>query len=255
MDVVKDICCYELSADCAEYSVAAGDSVRLVRRLCSGCGECLVRVGRGARLVLDEVCGAGCADGALVVRLAEGSRAEITAAYLGDGGNVRHRVELAGADAELVYNALYVIGGEERMTLALDVRHEVADCRSSEMIKGIAAGVARGRFSGLIYVAPDAQRTAAFQQSRNLLLNDRAEIKTEPQLEIYADDVKCSHGATVGQMDEDAVWYMRQRGLDEAAARRLQMMGFAADITSHIADEVLREDLSQLIDSKLDSLN
>ena len=231
-----------------------GDSVSLA--LCSECGaERVLTIGRGARVVIAEVCDKGLAESKLTLRLAEESYLDMTAIYLGEGGSVNHRVELCGANAELVYNALYVVGGEERMNLALDVRHEVADCRSSEIVKGIAAGLARGRFSGMIYVAPDAQRTAAFQQSRNLLLNDRAEIKTEPQLEIYADDVKCSHGATVGMMDEDAIWYMRQRGLDEAAARRLQMTGFAADVTSHIVDEQLRESVEVLMANKLDSLN
>ena len=246
---------YEPAADCAEITIADGDMVSI--SLCSECAESerVISVGRGAKVVVADVCEKGCANSALTLRLAEGSHVDMTAVYLGEGGDVRHRVELVGAEAEFEYHALYVVGGEERMNLALDVRHEVADCRSSEIVKGIAAGTARGRFSGMIYVAPDAQRTAAFQQSRNLLLNDRAEIKTEPQLEIYADDVKCSHGATVGMMDEDAIWYMRQRGLDEAAARRLQMMGFAADVTSHIADEELRSELEVLIDRKLDSLN
>ncbi|MBO5903554.1 MAG: SufD family Fe-S cluster assembly protein [Tidjanibacter sp.] len=246
---------YDLASGSREITIADGDMVSI--NLGAECaeGERVVSVGRGAKVVLAEVCGEGSAKSALILRLAEGSQVDMTAVYLGEGGDVHHRVELAGADAEFEYRALYIVGGEERMNLALDVRHEVADCRSSEIVKGIAAGTAKGRFSGMIYVAPDAQRTAAFQQSRNLLLNDRAEIKTEPQLEIYADDVKCSHGATVGMMDEDAIWYMRQRGLDEAAARRLQMMGFAADVTSHIADEELRSELEVLIDRKLDSLN
>lgn len=251
----KNTRCLVLAPDCAELTIADGESVRLVRRLCDSAREVVLSVGRGASVVLDEVCGGEVAAGNLVVRLAEGSHLAMTAAYLGGGGEVKHRIELCGAEAELEYNALYIVGGEERMNIELDVRHEVADCRSSEVVKGIAAGLARGRFSGMIYVAPDAQRTVALQQSRNLLLNDRAEIKTEPQLEIYADDVKCSHGATVGQMDEDAIWYMRQRGLDEAAARRLQMMGFAADITAHVADDALREELEAMITNKLDSLN
>ncbi|MDE5636855.1 MAG: SufD family Fe-S cluster assembly protein, partial [Alistipes sp.] len=111
-----------------------------------------------------------------------------------------------------------------------------------------------GRFEGMVYVAPDAQRTDARQTSRNLTLGDEARITTLPQLEIYADDVKCSHGATVGQMDSDAVLYMRQRGLSEDAARRLQIEGFVADVVMRCAVEEAGEALLAELNAKLERL-
>lgn len=107
-----------------------------------------------------------------------------------------------------------------------------------------------GEFGGLVYVAPDAQRTDARQQSRNMLLSRTARITTQPQLEIYADDVKCSHGATVGQMDAEAIYYMRQRGLSEAAARRLQIEGFVGDIVRRSSFEPLHEAVMELVSEK-----
>jgi Fe-S cluster assembly protein SufD len=97
-------------------------------------------------------------------------------------------------------------------------------------VKGVAGGEAVGEFEGMVYVATDAQRTDAVQTSRNIVIGDTARIQTKPQLEIYADDVKCSHGATVGQLDSEAVLYMRQRGLSLQQAKRLQIEGFVSDI-------------------------
>ncbi len=233
--------------------VSGGDHLLLLRRLSPESPECVVEVGEGAVVEIDEICSEGVAGG-LVIRQQAGSCVRLRGLYLSGGGEVHHRVEMCGAEAELDYAALYVVGGKEKMTLLLDVRHEVADCRSSEVVKGIAGGSATGRFSGLIYVAPDAQRTDAQQQSRNLLLTEEARILTEPQLEIYADDVKCSHGATVGMMDEDAIWYMRQRGIEESAARRLQMTGFAAEVISQIGDEELREELGVALEKRMEEL-
>ena len=103
-------------------------------------------------------------------------------------------------------------------------------------------------------MAPDAQRTDAQQQSRNILLSDAARIDTRPQLEIYADDVKCTHGATVGQMDDEAVFYMRQRGLSEVQARRLQIEGFAADVVGRCGIEPLRDALTELVAAKMERM-
>jgi Fe-S cluster assembly protein SufD len=128
-----------------------------------------------------------------------------------------------------------------------------ADCTSHTAVKGVAADSAHGSFSGLVYVAPDAQRTDSVQSSRNVTIGN-ARIETLPQLEIYADDVKCSHGATVGQMDSDAILYMRQRGLTTAMAKRLQIEGFVQDVAMHSAVENLKEELMELITTKLNSL-
>ena len=119
---------------------------------------------------------------------------------------------------------------------------------------GVAGGEATGAFQGLVYVAPGAQRTDAQQTSRNVELSTGARIVAKPQLEIYADDVKCTHGATVGQMDDEAILYMRQRGLSEQQARRLQMEGFVAAIAAHCAVEPLCEELYRRIVAKLERM-
>ena len=118
--------------------------------------------------------------------------------------------------------------------------------------EGVAGGTAVGEFCGLVYVAPDAQRTDAQQQNRNILLSETARITTQPQLEIYADDVKCSHGATVGQMDSEAILYMRQRGLSEAQARRLQIEGFVGDVVRRCGIEPLCEAAMEAVVAKLE---
>ena len=106
----------------------------------------------------------------------------------------------------------------------------------------------------MVYVAQDAQRTEAYQQSRNLLMGDRARIVTSPRLEIYTDDVRCSHGATVGQMDDDAVYYMRQRGLSEAEARGLQLTGFVNDVVSRLGEGPLAAAVLAMAEEKIAEL-
>ena len=118
----------------------------------------------------------------------------------------------------------------------------------------MAGGRALGEFRGLGYVAPDAQRTDARQQSRNVLLGAEARIDTKPQLEIYADDVKCTHGATVGMMDNEAILYMRQRGLSLQQARSLQIEGFVDDIVLRCPLDAVREALVGAVAEKLEKM-
>lgn len=150
---------------------------------------------------------------------------------LGDGtAKLSYATALKGAMSKTVHSGLFMAGDGERKSVAVRVEHRVPDCHSDVTMKGVAAGDGFGAFDGMLYVARDAQHTEAYQQSRNLIMGGKARILTSPQLEIYADDVKCSHGATVGQMNDDAVYYMRQRGLSEAEARGLQLAGFVNDI-------------------------
>jgi len=132
--------------------------------------------------------------------------------------------------------------------------HSVPACRSRSAVKGVAGGRALGEFRGLVYVAPDAQRTDARQQSRNVLLGAEARIDTKPQLEIYADDVKCTHGATVGMMDNEAILYMRQRGLSLQQARSLQIEGFVDDIVLRCPLDAVREALVGAVAEKLEKM-
>ena len=171
-------------------------------------------------------------------------------------GYVRAAYNSALTEREAVSDvwALYLCGGEEHCDLNLAVRHLAPDCRSYSLVKGAAADMSVGSFAGMVYVAQDAQRTDAQQQSRNLLLSDTARIYAQPQLEIYADDVKCTHGATVGQLDDEAIYYMRQRGLSERQARRLQIEGFAYDVVQHCGCEHMCRHISELTAAKLERM-
>lgn len=166
----------------------------------------------------------------VTVNQAEGSQCRTFMALL-SSSNTTYTYNLNGCNAESTFNGLFIATGSDHATLNLTTRHLVSDCKSNSLIKGISADRATGEFRGLVYVAPDAQRTDAQQQNRNIEL-DNSHIVALPQLEIYADDVRCSHGSTVGYSDAEAIFYMRQRGISEADARRLQIEGFVQDVAS-----------------------
>ena len=237
-----------------EVEIAAGAAVRLVivhRETANAPVNIRIRLQEKARLTLTEVFLAP-ATVEMNLKQAAHSASRITTLQLA-GADAAYRTELDGGQAESVLHGLFLAGGDEHCAMRLHTAHNVADCRSESLVKGVAGSTATGRFEGLVCVAPDAQRTDA-QQSRNVLLSDTARIDTLPQLEIYADDVKCSHGATVGRMDDEAILYMRQRGLSEAAARRLQLEGFAADVVRHCGIDPLCETLMKAVAEKMNEL-
>lgn len=162
--------------------------------------------------------------------------------------------QLAGREAHAEHYGIFMAADGENKSIDVRVEHLVPDCKSDVLIKGVAAGSGRGSFKGMVYVAQDAQHTEAYQQSRNLLIGSQARITTTPQLEIYADDVRCSHGATVGQMNDDAVYYMRQRGLSDSEARSLQLAGFVNDIVQRLGDNELAGKVAAEADSKIERL-
>ena len=129
--------------------------------------------------------------------------------------------------------------------------HAVPNCRSHELYKGILADKSKGVFCGRILVQPDAQQTDAIQSNANLLLSRSAKVNTMPQLEIYADDVKCTHGATIGEIDEKAIFYMKSRGLDELTANKLLTFAFANEVVSEIRFKPMKEKIEQSIESWL----
>jgi Fe-S cluster assembly protein SufD len=131
------------------------------------------------------------------------------------------------------------------------VEHASPDSTSNQLFKGVMDDMATGAFNGRIYVSQDAQRTKAYQRSNNILLTDEAKMYTKPQLEIYADDVKCSHGATVGQLDDNALFYLRSRGIDKRQARLMLMFGFAHEVVQNISVEALRERIDSLVMQRL----
>jgi Fe-S cluster assembly protein SufD len=127
------------------------------------------------------------------------------------------------------------------------IHHKYPHCNSNEIYKGVLLDNATGVFNGKVYVEPEAQKTNAFQQNNNLLLSQKATINTKPQLEIFADDVKCSHGATVGQLSKEAMFYLRSRGIGEEAARALLVRAFAFDVTEKIKIPALEQFINHLI--------
>ena len=150
---------------------------------------------------------------------------------------------LDGEGAEVTLNGLYLADGERLIDNHTEIDHARAHCPSHEVYKGILGGKARAIFNGKIIVRPDAQKTNAKQTNRALLLSDNASINTKPQLEIFADDVKCTHGAAIGQLDEDAIFYLRARGLTYFEARDMLIHAFAGEILEHVKIEPLKRAL------------
>jgi Fe-S cluster assembly protein SufD len=154
---------------------------------------------------------------------------------------------LAASGAECVLNGLFLGRGEQCVDHHTTVDHQTPNCESHEYYHGILADRAHGVFNGKIYVRQDAQKTNARQTSRNLLLSDEARIDAKPQLEIFADDVKCTHGATVGRLDADQLFYLRARGIGEDAARRMLIRAFASQAIGRLPDAPVREALDDLL--------
>lgn len=147
-------------------------------------------------------------------------------------------IDLDGPGADVDLAGLYICKADERVRLDILVKHNSGGCTSRQLFKGIVGGSAEADFDGLIYVREDAQKTKACQENHTILLADTAKVETRPQLEIYADDVECSHGATTGFLNEDELFYMRSRGIPEAEARRLQMISFLSPVASRLPDEM-----------------
>ena len=160
-------------------------------------------------------------------------------------------VTLAGEGAEANIYGAYVCGGDEKVRIAVDMHHDVPHCNSRQLFKGIAGGSSRVDFYGKIIVAQDAQRTEAYQENHNILLSDGAKVDTKPQLEIYADDVKCSHGATIGRLNEEEQFYMRSRGISLEDAKVLQMISFIAPVLENIQDESQKEKIFSEFESNI----
>jgi Fe-S cluster assembly protein SufD len=154
--------------------------------------------------------------------------------------------QLAGDGAETRLNGLYLVDGSQHADHQTFVEHLAPSCASRELYKGILDGNSHGVFNGKVYVDPIAQKTDGKQTNHALLLSDHARVDTKPQLEIFADDVKCTHGATVGRLDEAALFYMKSRGLGAESARALLTYAFAAEVLETIELDTLREGLEAL---------
>ena len=150
---------------------------------------------------------------------------------------------------------LYITDGNQLVDNHTLVDHAKPNCESNELYKCVLGGKSQGVFNGKVFVRQDAQKTNAYQSNKNILLSDEATMNTKPQLEIFADDVKCSHGATTGQLDAEALFYLRSRGIGENAAKAFLNIAFAADVIKNISIENLRDRLMPLIESKLQQGN
>jgi Fe-S cluster assembly protein SufD len=240
-----------------EHTAAPFDSAQgAPQSLVNSVRECVV--GEGARLTIHklqhEVHGPAniSFEG---VRVAAKGHFSISTTTL-DGALVRNevKVSLAGPEAHAELNGVYVLNGTTHCDNHTYIGHDVPDCTSDELYKGIVAEKGTGVFNGKVYVKQDAQRTRAYQSNANILQGDDAKVYTKPELEIYADDVKCSHGCTIGRLDEKGLFYLRSRGVSEAEARKMLSHAFMTDVLERITNEDWRKHLASLIDAKLASL-
>ena len=176
-----------------------------------------------------------------------GEKLELTFVVLpGESRDIDVAIDIVGEGAEVDLKGLYLCGGDERVNFRILMHHRAGGCVSHQLFNGIAGGSSRVTFDGRIIVAPDAQQTEAYQENHNIVLTDGAHVETTPQLEIYADDVKCSHGATTGRLDEDALFYMRTRGVPEKDAKVLQMISFLSPVTASL-EEAEKEKVNKQI--------
>lgn len=188
------------------------------------------------------------------IRAEQGPDSRFTSQSFALGGllsrnDITTRLDAPGCEATLL--GLYMAGGRQHMDHHTRIDHLQPHGTSREFYKGVLDGAARAVFNGKVIVHPDAQKTDAQQSNRNLLLSDHAEVDTKPQLEINADDVKCSHGATVGQLDAEQIYYLRSRGVDDASARALLTYAFAAEVATRVSCAPLRARLEQLLRGRL----
>ncbi len=158
---------------------------------------------------------------------------------------------LAAPGADCALNGLFLVGGTQHVDNQTVIDHASPHCSSRELYKGVLGGRSRGVFNGLVRVREDAQKTNAQQSNSNLLVSDRAHVNTKPTLEIYADDVKCAHGSTIGRLDEDALFYLRSRGLDERSATQLLIGAFVSEVGEAIPHELVRAHVERTVAAKL----
>ncbi|WP_191059256.1 Fe-S cluster assembly protein SufD [Geminicoccus harenae] len=214
-----------------------------------------VEIADGADLTIDRTLEQGQGRSAITrSRFVLGSRSRLQQTTASIGGSlIRHEMEarLRGTHSEAILNGLMMPRGTEHVDTLIRMHHEMPDCQSDQFYKTVADDRGRAVFAGKIFVHKDAQRTNSYQKNDSLLLSDDAEIDAKPELEIYADDVKCSHGATCGDLDPASLFYLRSRGLDEALARSMLTFAFTGEVLERIADESVEHIVRRMILSRL----
>ena len=186
------------------------------------------------------------------VEQAAGSNYRYSGFDLG-GGLVRHELDtkLAGRGAEVEFNGAFILDGKRHVDNHVSVDHASPGCNSTQFFRGVLGGSSRGVFNGRALIRPGADESRVKQSNANLLLSQLAEMDTKPELEIYTDEVEASHGATVGQLDEAAIFYLRTRGLSDAQARRMLTAAFCHAVTDRLVDRSLAERLADMIDETM----
>ncbi|MFA7116238.1 MAG: Fe-S cluster assembly protein SufD [Bacteroidales bacterium] len=186
------------------------------------------------------------------INLEEGSSLKMVFMTL-HGGCILDDIKLSlnGEHANCDLSGLYLMDGNQRIENRIDLTHQVPNCNSSQLFKGILDDNSVGHFDGIIRVVKDAQKTKAYQANHNLILSDQVHTYAKPQLEIYADDVKCSHGASTGRLDEEELFYMRSRGISMYEAKVLQQMAFVYSVLKKISNEEIRQRMIELADARL----
>jgi Fe-S cluster assembly protein SufD len=166
-----------------------------------------------------------------------------------NGGTVRNGLNISvdGNNCETNLNGLYLLKGKQHVDNHTKVDHKQPHCTSSELYKGMIDDQATGVFNGKVFVREDAQKIEAFQQNSNILLSENASMNAKPELEIYADDVKCSHGSTTGQFDDEALFYLKSRGISEKNAQALMAAGFAEDVLVNVTNEFIKLHINKLL--------
>ena len=214
-----------------------------------------VHVGRRARFSLierEESAEANVRVSSLYVRQMQDSVVDLSGVTLRNGvTRNNYSVTLAEERADLKVSGFVLTAGRAHADNFSYIEHAVPHCTSDELFKYVLRDDSRGVFTGRILVAQDAQKTQAYQNNRNLLLSPLARMQSKPQLEIYADDVKCAHGTSTGQLDQEAMFYMQQRGISKANARMLLMYAFAAEISNHIGIPAMQERIDDMIKRRL----
>jgi Fe-S cluster assembly protein SufD len=168
------------------------------------------------------------------------------------GGLVRNdvNIEVDGENCVTNLNGAYILNGKQHVDNHTVVDHKVPNCESNELYKGVMDDKSTAVFNGKVFVRQNAQKIAAFQSNGNVLLSDGATVNSKPELEIYADDVKCSHGSTTGQLDDEAVFYLQSRGISEANARQLLVNAFIGEVIEYINDEEIKATISEIIEHR-----
>lgn len=221
------------------YSLHLGVDERrevLVLQECSGKADFDIRLGSGAQLNLTVI-----------------SMACSKAGACSEPRNIVNgfKVNLDSENAVCNLNGVYLVDSGNKVTNKVDMNHNVGHCISNQLFRGILWDSSRSDFEGRIYVAPDAQKTEAYQANNNIVESEQARAHTQPHLEIYADDVKCSHGATVGNKESGELFYMQSRGISLANAKVLLKQAFLLGVLEKISDDDLKEEMSMKILSSL----